>query len=225
MLFAIEGGGFFSSSASGYSKGLTLLLLGQKNEEKPMKVTPWNQYQLVDQDTDPDLQLASGKNHPVRRCASFVCFGCAADGLESPSPLKIGPIQNKEILPPPTIDESNDSKNSDGCVVDDRDSKRNIVSLKSSLKKAANSAAIASSDGGNGGGKNNAHEALCEENDDVACQMERRKVQWTDTIGGELFEIREFEMRYRHLYRVIVKACTNHILFKISILILDLLLV
>lgn len=196
MLFAVEGGGFFSSSASGYSKGLTLLLLGQKNEEKPMKVTPWNQYQLVDQDTDPDLQLASGKNHPVRGCASFDCFGCAADGLESPSPLKVGPTQNKEILPPPTIDESNDSKNSDDSsdVVDDHDSKWNIVSLKSSLKKAANSAAIASSDGGNGGGKNNAHETLCEENDDVACQMERRKVQWTDTIGGELFEIREFEM-------------------------------
>ncbi|XP_057773915.1 uncharacterized protein LOC130993150 isoform X1 [Salvia miltiorrhiza] len=194
MLFAVEGGGFFSSSASGYSKGLTLLLLGQKNEEKPMKVTPWNQYQLVDQETDPDLQLASGKNHPVRGCASFVCFGCTAAGLESPSPLKVGPTQNKETSPPPTINEDNDSKNLDGCVVVDDDSKRDVLSLKSSLKKAANIGAIASTDGGNGGGKNNAHETLYEENDDVACQMGRRKVQWTDTIGGELFEIREFEM-------------------------------
>ncbi|KAI3460460.1 hypothetical protein Pfo_017123 [Paulownia fortunei] len=195
MLFAVEGGGFFSSSASGYSKGLTLLLLGQKNEEKPMRVTPWNQYQLVDQETDPDLQLASGKNRPVRGCASFVCFGCAAAGLESPSPLKVGPTQNQEVLPgPPVFDESKDPKNSAGCVVvDGNDSKRKIASLKSSLKKAANSAPVASPGSGGDGGKNNEHETVCEKNNDVAYQMER-KVQWTDTIGGELFEIREFEM-------------------------------
>ncbi|KAH6780244.1 hypothetical protein C2S52_011481 [Perilla frutescens var. hirtella] len=229
MLFAVEGGGFFSSSASGYSKGLTLLLLGQKNEEKPMKVTPWNQYQLVDQETDPDLQLASGKNYPVRGCASFVCFGCAAAGLESSSPLKVGPTQNKEISPPPTIDESNDSKNSDVCVVvvDDDDTKKDAISLKSSLKKAANSAAIASTDSSNGGEKNNEHEKLRGQNDDVACHMERRKVQWTDTIGGDLFEIREFEMRYEHLYRVItlLKTYTNHISVTVqnSSVILDLL--
>lgn len=200
MLFAVEGGGFFSSSASGYSKGLTLLLLGQKNEEKPMKVTPWNQYQLVDHETDSDLQLASVKNPPVRGCASFVCFGCTAAGLESPSPLKVGSTQNKEISPSPTIDENDDSKNTDGCVVVDDDSKRDSVSLKSSLKKAANSVVIATTDRGHGGGKNSAPETLYDENDDVSCQMERRKVQWTDTIGGELFEIREFEMRYEHLY-------------------------
>ncbi|PIM98619.1 hypothetical protein CDL12_28897 [Handroanthus impetiginosus] len=196
MLFAVEGGGFFSSSASGYSKGLTLLLLGQKNEEKPMRVTPWNQYQLVDQETDPDLQLASGKNRPVRGCASFACFGRAAAGLESPSPLKVGPTQNQEVLPgPPVFDESKDPKNSAGCVVvDDDDNKRNIISLKSSLKKAANSAPIASTGGCGACEKNDKHETLCERNNDVACQVDRRKVQWTDTSGGELFEIREFEM-------------------------------
>lgn len=198
MLFAVEGGGFFSSSASGYCKGLTLLLLGQKNEEKPMKVTPWNQYQLVDQGTDPDIQLASGKNHPVRGCASYVCFGCTAAGLESPSPLKVGPTQKKETFTPPTISESNELKNLDGRVaVDDDDgSKGGVVSLKSSLKKAANFAAIASTNEGNGGGT---CEKLYGENDDVSCQNGRRKIQWTDATGGELFEIREFEMRYEHL--------------------------
>ncbi|XP_042057632.1 uncharacterized protein LOC121802119 [Salvia splendens] len=193
MLFAVEGGGFFSSSASGYCKGLTLLLLGQKTEEKPMKVTPWNQYQLVDQGNDPDLQLASGKNHPVRGCASFVCFGCTAAGLESPSPLKVGPTQKKETFTPPTISESNEFTNLDGRIVvdDDDGSKGGVVSLKSSLKKAANFAVIASTDEDNGGGT---HEKLDRENDDVSCQNGRRKIQWTDATGGELFEIREFEM-------------------------------
>ncbi|KQK08516.1 hypothetical protein BRADI_2g42285v3 [Brachypodium distachyon] len=46
MLPAVQGGGFFSSPASGYSHGLALLLLGRKEEEKP--VLPWNQYRLVD---------------------------------------------------------------------------------------------------------------------------------------------------------------------------------
>ncbi|XP_011074734.1 uncharacterized protein LOC105159385 [Sesamum indicum] len=192
MLFAVEGGGFFSSSASGYSKGLTLLLLGQKNEEKPMRVTPWNQYQLVDQETDPDLQLASAKNRPVRGCASFACFGRAAAGLESPSPLKVGPTQTREVQPgPPVFDESKDPKTSPGCV-DDGDRSKRIVSLRSSLKKT-NSAPIAST-GSRGGDRKPEHETSCEKSNDVACQTQRRKVQWTDTTGGDLFEIREFEM-------------------------------
>ncbi|KAL3634911.1 hypothetical protein CASFOL_021965 [Castilleja foliolosa] len=173
MLFAVEGGGFFSSSASGYSKGLTLLLLGHKSEEKPMRVTPCSQYQLVDQDPDPDLQLASGKARPAGGCASFVCFGCTADGLESPSSLKVGPTRNQEVSPAPprVFDEIENLENNSG----DDDSKRDIVILKSSLKKATNC------------------ESSCEINNGVDCQTERR-VQWTDTIGGELFEIREFEM-------------------------------
>ncbi|KAK6131456.1 hypothetical protein DH2020_034797 [Rehmannia glutinosa] len=195
MLFAVEGGGFFSSSASGYSKGLTLLLLGQKNEEKPMRVTPWNQYQLVDQETDPDLQLASGKNRLVRGCGSFVCFGRAAAGPEGPSPLKVGPTQNQEVLPGPLdFDESKDQVHSVDPI-DDDDNNRKIDSLKSSLKKSVNSAPVSGAVDDNGsGGNSNKHDSLCEKDTDVTCQMERRKVQWTDTTGGELFEIREFEM-------------------------------
>ncbi|KAL6504810.1 hypothetical protein OROHE_023568 [Orobanche hederae] len=189
MLFAVEGGRFFSSSASGYSKCLTLLLLGQKNEENPMRVTPWKQYQLVDRDTGLDIQLASGKNQPTRGCASFVCFGCTAAGLESPSSLKVGPHLNQEVLPgpPPVLDDSTNLKNLAGGVVDgggnddDDDSKRNVVTLKSSLRKDIN------------GREKNEDETLCEQSNGVACQREK-KVQWTDTSGGELFEIREFEM-------------------------------
>ncbi|KAG8389825.1 hypothetical protein BUALT_Bualt01G0018700 [Buddleja alternifolia] len=194
MLFAVEGGGFFSSSASGYSKGLTLLLLGQKKEEKPMSVTPWNQYQLVEQETDSDLQLASGKEQLVRRCASFVCFGRPETGLESTSPLKVAPDQNQEVLPePPVFDVTKDITNSAGCVVvdDADDCKKKVTSPKSSLKKVVSTAPVAAA----GGQNSDEREALCEKNNDVSCQMGRRKVQWTDTIGEELFEIREFEMR------------------------------
>ncbi|KAE8727817.1 hypothetical protein F3Y22_tig00005294pilonHSYRG00053 [Hibiscus syriacus] len=74
MLLTVQGGGFFRSSVSGYSKGLTLLL-GKKHEDRPMRVSPWNHYQLVDQESDSDLnQLASIKNRLSRgmSCRSLV---------------------------------------------------------------------------------------------------------------------------------------------------------
>lgn len=187
MLLAVEGGGFFSSSASGYSKGLTLLLLGGKNEKEPMRVTPWSQYQLVEQETDPyHLQLAPGKNRLVRGCASLVCFGRAAHGQENSSPLKVGPTQNREVLPEPVdIDESKDRVDSADPVDYYDESIRTIVSLKSSLKKSANISPVEKAvDSGK-------HEEIR----GVGGGLGRRKVQWTDTTGGELFEIREFELR------------------------------
>ncbi|PSS17446.1 Platelet-derived growth factor receptor alpha like [Actinidia chinensis var. chinensis] len=182
MLFAVEGGGFFSSSASGYSKGLTLLLLGQKSEEKPMRVSPWNQYQLVDQDSDPDLQLASRKNRLVRACTSFVCFGSTAAGLEGPSPLKVGPHQ--DTLPGPQVSDKGEDHNLITDLVNDDSSKRKLA-LKGSLKKPTSTVPVS-------GEVDNEREALCEKGSDIS-HMERRKVQWMDTSGGELAEIREFE--------------------------------
>ncbi|XP_052191453.1 uncharacterized protein LOC127800715 [Diospyros lotus] len=183
MLLAVEGGGFFSASASGYSKGLTLLLLGQKNQEKPMRVSPWNQYQLVDQEPDPDLQLASRKNRLVRGCASFLCLGHAATGLESPSPLKVGPTQQQETLPgSPIPHKGKDHIHTTDLVGGDNDKKH---ALKSNLKKPTHATPI--SDGVN------EHEALCKKGGDIPGDTERRKVQWSDTFGGELAEIREFE--------------------------------
>ncbi|KAK3043924.1 hypothetical protein RJ639_000623 [Escallonia herrerae] len=185
MLFAVEGGGFFSSSASGYSKGLTLLLLGQKNEEKPMRVSPWNQYQLVDQESDPDLQLASGKNRLVGGCASFVCFGRAAAGLENPSPLKVGPTQQQDVLPgPPSSEKGKDHIQTSDLVSDDDSAKK--ISLKSSLKKQTISIQ-------NSGVVGNECETFCEKGSSVPGETERRKVHWTDVSGGDLVEIREFE--------------------------------
>ncbi|CAN4116435.1 unnamed protein product [Withania somnifera] len=185
MLFAVEGGGFFSSSASGYSKGLTLLLLGQKNEEKPMRVAPWNQYQLVDQETDSDLQLASGKNRLVRGCGSFVCFGRTAGGLESPSPLKVGPTQQTEVLPScPASEKDTDQPQCVNLIEGSCISPK--FTLKSSLKKPVNSVPVSD-------GKGNERDTTFDKVDDAPNPMEKRKVQWTDTSGGVLFEIREFE--------------------------------
>ncbi|CAK9154183.1 unnamed protein product [Ilex paraguariensis] len=185
MLLAVEGGGFFSSSASGYSKGLTLLLLGRKDEEKPMRVSPWNQYQLVDQESNPDLQLASGKNRLVRGCASFVCFGRAAAGLESPSPLKVGPTQQQNVLSGSPISENSKDHIHTAELINNDDSAQRIA-LKSSLKKPTSNLPVS-------GGVDNEREALCEKDSDVPDHNERRKVQWIDVSGGDLTEIREFE--------------------------------
>ncbi|OVA09180.1 hypothetical protein BVC80_27g13 [Macleaya cordata] len=184
MLLAVEGGGFFSSSATGYSKGLTLLLLGRKNEEKPMRVSPWNQYQLVEQETDPDFQLASGKNRASRGCAAFVCFGRASAGLEGPSPPKVGPVQQQDDLPEPS---SISEKTEDSIIDHGEDKNRGKFYLKSSLKKPDCAPVVCEDDDlrGTSGEKEN----------DVSDCIGKRKVQWTDTCGKDLAEIREFELR------------------------------
>ncbi|KAL2894410.1 Heat shock 70 kDa protein 5 [Bienertia sinuspersici] len=183
MLLAVEGGGFFSSSASGYSKGLTLLLLGQRSDEKHMRVAPWNQYQLVDQETESDLQLASGKNRLSRGCATFVCFGRASAGLDGQSPLKVGPTQPQDILPSGPLSERDKEQS---IVVEDDNNARNIT-LKSSLKKPSHNIEQTIK-------KGDEQQPLAEEGSDLPGHAEKRKVQWTDACGKELAEIREFEL-------------------------------
>lgn len=187
MLLAVEGGGFFSASASGYSKGLSLLLLGQRSDEsKHMRVTPWNQYQLVDEETDSDhTQLASGKNRLSRGCASFVCFGRASAGPDGQSPLKVGPTtQQQDILPSsPTIERDKEMN----TIVDYGNHNARNVTLKSSLKKSTHSVPQTNKN-------SNEQEPLAQEGTDHPGVTERRKVQWTDACGKELAEIREFEL-------------------------------
>ncbi|XP_047322137.1 uncharacterized protein LOC124926026 [Impatiens glandulifera] len=181
MLLALEGGGFFSSSSSGYRKGLSVLLLGRKRkneEEKLMRVSPWNHnYQLVDdREAESDLQLASKKNRRfVRGCTSFVCFGRTAAGLESPNSLKVGPTKQKEDIvsePPPV-----QTKDVVVVVGSEEEDALTKPCLKSSLKRPVT-----------GAGTDQHEEAL-----DLR-HNEKRKVQWTDASGGELAEIREFEL-------------------------------
>ncbi|PKA63417.1 hypothetical protein AXF42_Ash005312 [Apostasia shenzhenica] len=171
MLFSVEGGGFFSSSAIGYSKGLALLLLGPRNEGKPMKVAPWNKYQLVEQEDFPDFQLASLKIGTPRSCASFICFGRASTGTDGQFPPKVGPMHQSDISDPPLASDNITSTSSD--KMNDSDGK---ACLRSSLKKhPANSSSDSSGLVG------------------VSSSNDRRKVQWTDAYGRELAHIREFE--------------------------------
>ncbi|XP_047342409.1 uncharacterized protein LOC124945926 [Impatiens glandulifera] len=171
MLFAVEGGGFFSSSASGYSEGLTLLLLGHRNEEKRTTVSPWNQCQLADQKVDPDLELASRKKKLIAHgCASFVCFGCGSStGTESQYPLKVGSTFTQDDLTLTTD------------FVYNKDTPKKL-GLKSSLKRSLID------------GVGTEREVLCKYIDDAPGYAGKRKVHWTDASGGELAEIREFEL-------------------------------
>ncbi|KAI7727655.1 hypothetical protein M8C21_003446 [Ambrosia artemisiifolia] len=183
MLLAVEGGRFFSSSASGYSNGLSLLLLGQRKEETPMRVTPWNQYHLVDQGTDPNLQLAANKSRGACRCASLTCFGCASTGPESPS---VGPTQNQldDVKSSSYLEKVEENSQVSNVVEGDGGDTNgiNTVSLKSSLKKRAATVTVS------------AAENTCDEVEpEPIYQSARRSVHWTDVTGGELCEIKEFE--------------------------------
>ncbi|KAL4557696.1 hypothetical protein LXL04_035883 [Taraxacum kok-saghyz] len=147
-----------------------------------MRVTPLNQYQLVDIKPDPDLQLASTNNRLLHGCTSCICFGRAAIKVETPSHLKVGPTTtNQEPQPHDDLKTSPDSEKVNNTYTSDIDldlddtENKNENCVKSSLKKPATSMAV------NGG--------ECKNDTDT----ERRKVQWTDVFGGELFEIREFE--------------------------------
>ncbi|XP_008777766.1 uncharacterized protein LOC103697637 [Phoenix dactylifera] len=187
MLLAVEGGGFFSSSALGYSKGLALLLLGRRNEERPMRVSPWNQYQLVEQEVATEFQLASRKNQSSCGCASFLCFGCVPAGIDGPSPPKVGPAHQPEVL----SDSSSSSSSSDNgklAINDGINGNGRNAYLKSNLKRpsADHSAVVSEVDG--------ARESVEEMPKNTSCCVERRKVQWTDACGKELAEIREFEV-------------------------------
>lgn len=175
MLLAVEGGGFFSSSASGYSHGLALLLLGRKSEEQPVKASPWNHYRLVDRDAG---QLASTKDDVPGKCASFTCFGCTPARLEGASPPKL----SSSNTPQQSSSSTNRKGTSNGSI--NGSGKRSC--LKSNSKRDSSDRGSIVSD------CEEPRESL-EEVQTLRTGMERRKVHWTDKCGKELFEIREFE--------------------------------
>ncbi|KAG8051480.1 hypothetical protein GUJ93_ZPchr0001g29854 [Zizania palustris] len=183
MLLAVEGGGFFSSSASGYSHGLALLLLRWKDEEKPVKVSPWNQYQLVDREAEQVYHLASRKDQAPGKCAPFICFGRAAAGLEGASPPK---FNSGNTLGSSSEESSDSAKEGTNGSFSGNERKG---CLKSNSRRDSLEHCIVVSE------VEEPRESF-EEVQTLKCGMERRKVQWTDTCGKELFEIREFEARY-----------------------------
>ncbi|XP_023743205.1 uncharacterized protein LOC111891395 [Lactuca sativa] len=183
MLLAVEGGRFFSSSASGYSNGLNLLFLGHKKEEKPMKVTPWTQYHLVDQEPDPNPnpnpnpnQLAANKNNRCGcGCASLACFGRPDTTAARPAREVVKTASDLEKI-------EENFGNLD-CVESEEGNSNgiNVNSLKSSLKRRGVGVGVGVS--------------VSVSNDDEVgpVENERRSVHWTDVTGGELCAIREFE--------------------------------
>lgn len=188
MLLAVEGGGFFSSSVSGCSSSLTLLLLGQKSEDKPMRVLPL----LVDREPDLNIQLASTKTWISWRCASpsFRCFR-QNPAVTNSSPLKkAATTQRQDSLR--ASPRSDNGKNNHVPSSDDDNLARKMV-LKSSLKKASDApiVSVPNADG---------NEALGGKGSCDPSHVERRKVQWTDTCGSELAEVKEFEPRYGNFF-------------------------
>ncbi|XP_062180822.1 uncharacterized protein LOC133885173 [Phragmites australis] len=179
MLLTVEGGGFFSSSASGYSHGLALLLLGRKGEEKRDKGSPCSQYRLVGQEAGHDCQVPSAKNDVPGKCASFICFGCTPARLVGASPPKLSSGNRSgntsEQSSSSTTSTANGSINGSGrkgC-------------LKNNLKRDSSERSTLSFG-------EEPRESL-EEVQTLRFGMEQRKVQWTDSCGKELFEIKEFE--------------------------------
>uniref|UniRef100_A0A453A3H2 Uncharacterized protein n=1 Tax=Aegilops tauschii subsp. strangulata TaxID=200361 RepID=A0A453A3H2_AEGTS len=179
MLLAVEGGGFFSSSASGYSHGLALLLLGRRTEEQPVRASSWNHYRLVDREAGHGGQLPPTKDDVPGKCASFTCFGCTPARLEGASPPKLSSSNTRQQLSSSTSRKGTNNGSSingsgrKGC-------------LKSNSKRDSSDRGSIVSD------EEQPRESL-EEVQTLKTGMERRKVHWTDTCGKELFEIREFE--------------------------------
>lgn len=184
MLLAVEGGGFFSSSASGYSDGLALLLLGRAKEERPMRVSPWNHYQLVGQGVDPpDVRLASKRSQVPRKCAFFVCFRRASARLDGPSPPQVGPAQQ-------SADAGSASDMDELCMKPGGDDENGgEVHRKSSLKKSPASRAVEAHRDTRAPGTRDG-----EQNSAAGC-MVRRRVHWRDARGSDLAEVREFDVR------------------------------
>ncbi|RWW05411.1 hypothetical protein BHE74_00011221 [Ensete ventricosum] len=145
-----------------------------------MRVSPWDQYRLVEQEVNPQFQLASQKEHVCHGCSSFVCFGRATSGVNGcSSPPKVGPVDSS------ATNSCKESATED--VVDEGERK---IRLKSSLKKqstdhsVSNAEAVGTYDSPSQGPSS-------------TCGFRKRKLQWSDACGKELVEIKEFELRYR----------------------------
>ncbi|PAN17804.1 hypothetical protein PAHAL_3G155800 [Panicum hallii] len=182
MLLAVEGGGFFSSSASGYSHGLALLLLGRKSEEKHDKGSPCSHYRLVGQEAEHECPVPSGKNDVPGKCASFICFGCTPAKLVGASPPKLG----SSNIPGSSSEQPSSSSTGTATTNGSINGSGRKGCLKNNPRRDSSERSTLSC-------SEEPRESL-EEVQTLRSGMERRKVQWTDACGKELFEIREFEV-------------------------------
>lgn len=180
MLLAV-GGGFFSLSTSRCSEGLMILLLGRSKGEKSMKIAPSSNYQLAEQEDNLKHQLATKRSGTHRGCASFMCFHHASPGVNGPSSPKVDLANHSEtLLNSSSRSSSSASDHGKACT----DSK---IRIKSSLKKPSTLCSTIAIEG------DRLHGSMEREENSVVGCAERRKVQWTDSCGRELVEIKEFE--------------------------------
>ncbi|CAL9199423.1 unnamed protein product [Musa hybrid cultivar] len=149
-----------------------------------MRVSPWDQSRLVEQEVNPEFPLASRNEHVSHGCSSFVCFGRASSGVNGTSPPKVGPVHHYETpLDSSTTNSCKESATEDVVVEGDRK-----ICRKSSLKKqfTDHSASDAEAVGTNGSSR---------EVPGSTSGFTKRKLQWSDACGKELVEIKEFELR------------------------------
>ncbi|CAD5186001.1 unnamed protein product [Musa acuminata subsp. malaccensis] len=148
-----------------------------------MRVSPWDQSRLVEQEVNPEFPLASRNEHVSHGCSSFVCFGRASSGVNGTSPPKVGPVRHYETpLDSSTTNSCKESATEDVVVEGDRK-----ICLKSSLKKqfTDHSASDAEAVSTNGSSR---------ELPGSTSGFTKRKLQWSDACGKELIEIKEFEL-------------------------------
>ncbi|KAJ6844990.1 uncharacterized protein M6B38_288140 [Iris pallida] len=178
----ISGGNTFGSSASGYSKGLTLSSPWSKEQKDIHESSAVESVQLVEQKADPYLQLASRRKRIFRGCTFLACFARASAGADSQPPSKVD-LVNQSVTPPVPCITDRGKGRTIGATSDESESK---VCLESSLKKPLTRCSSTDGEG------DHACNSIKEVQRDVNCAP-RRKVRWTDSCGRELVEIREFE--------------------------------
>ncbi|RWW22063.1 hypothetical protein BHE74_00005599 [Ensete ventricosum] len=158
---------------------------GMRNEDKPIKISSWNHYRLVEQEVEASSQLASSNDHASCGCASFSCFGCSSARLDEPYSRKVSLVHQSKS----PSDSSSSSDRGKLTINDAVKWDERKTCLKSNMKKPSIGYSMVCE-------ADDARELLAEADNKTSCYTVGRKVQWTDKCGKELAEIREFEARY-----------------------------
>ncbi|RZR80053.1 hypothetical protein BHM03_00005963 [Ensete ventricosum] len=171
--------------ASNPSPSYELIMRRERNEDKPIKISSWNHYRLVEQEVEASSQLASSNDHASCGCASFSCFGCSSARLDEPYSRKVSLVHQSKS----PSDSSSSSDRGKLTINDAVKWDERKTCLKSNMKKPSIGYSMVCE-------ADDARELLAEADNKTSCYTVGRKVQWTDKCGKELAEIREFEARY-----------------------------
>lgn len=155
-----------------------------------MRIAPWTRYQFVEQEGYLQHQLATKDTGRPWGCAPFMCFLRASPRVDGSLPPKVGPVNHFETLSDSSPSSSAACNRGAACnanhTVDKTDHK---LCIKSSLKKPSAVCSTIEIEGD----RDHVHDSLEGEENSAASCTEKRKVQWTDSCGRELVQIKEFE--------------------------------